>query len=52
MSYISVSEEEGAEPIEIPTEEDGTGETWPVHHTILENVDNVSNCLLSCVKVI
>lgn len=26
MSYISVSEEEGAEPIEIPTEEDGTGE--------------------------
>ena len=26
MSYISVSEEEGAEPIELPTEEDGTGE--------------------------
>ena len=26
MSYISVSEEEGAEPIELPTEEDGTGQ--------------------------
>ena len=27
MSYISVSEEEGAEPIELPTEEDGTGQS-------------------------
>ena len=25
MSYISVAEEEGGEPIELPTEEDGTG---------------------------
>ena len=24
-TYISVAEEEGAEPIELPTEEDGTG---------------------------
>ncbi len=24
-SYITVAEEEGAEPIELPTEEDGTG---------------------------
>ena len=28
MSYISVSEEEGAEPIELPTEEDGTGQLY------------------------
>ena len=27
MSYISVAEEEGGEPIELPTEEDGTGGT-------------------------
>ena len=25
MSYICVAEEEGGEPIELPTEEDGTG---------------------------
>lgn len=25
MSYISVAEEEGGEPVELPTEEDGTG---------------------------
>ena len=26
MSYISVAEEEGGEPIELPGEDDGTGE--------------------------
>ena len=25
MSYISVAEEEGGEPIELPAEDDGTG---------------------------
>ena len=45
-TYISVAEEEGAEPIELPTEEDGTGSHQHHHHQQQLGSDITPACCL------
>ena len=45
-TYISVAEEEGAEPIELPTEEDGTGSHQ--HHQQLGSDITLACCWRLC----